>query len=616
MKWLFSFWTLSLALLVLVGAASRSQKSLRAPLVEIASSPLAERPPASAFRKMTGRNRSLPDQFTWLRIPVPAEVGQWNSAPMILSGSNELQRNIAGFEEIAGSIRELGICDNRFLSPSCRDANIERAFPVKFAPGAVIYLRIDPSELPAQNEIYFAERTYYNRIVIFVNYFLGFSGGICFFMAALALAFFSVKKEATFLCFALYAVFGFITTPVFRGLWDAYRPFEFLPAGAALYPSVQSLARLVDLLLLRSFFDTKNRNPKLDRWLQVLGVGFVLMSVGSLSSPFRGMIWEAFPISLSLETVSMVLALLYLAAKRRQFAFTFLISWGSGFISYLVYELNQLQLIGNSWLLGFTPALMRPMTVILLNHLMVDRMRTVNAEVAVARAREQKSNVIRTLLRVLSHDLSNTTNIILFGADGAANASDDERRAKNLQRLTHAAEAQADIIRNARASFLRSSGSDLNLRPVSLDQSLRAALLLLMPRFEKKNVRIASHLPPVGANVLAEPTSLASQVFSNLLECALEASPEGAVVFVNSLEPEGAMATVEIRFRSSGSGTEATRALLGREFQVPAPDEFGEDERGHDLLAARDFLAAFGGNVKFDTAAAGQSCLTVQLRRA
>ncbi len=224
-----------------------------------------------------------------------------------------------------------------------------------------------------------------------------------------------------------------------------------------------------------------------------------------------------------------------------------------------------------------------------------DQLRATNRDLEQSNARR------RNLIHLLSHDIRNAVSAIRaaaslgpalsvgsVGTPATALLSENEVRESIDETLR-----MLDLVRAGEA--IESGKTRLDLQPVSVAESLDRALHVIEPRRSQKGVRIETVVADDLA-VLAEPTSLANSVLTNVLSNAVKFSPSSSVIRVEASETDGKVA-VAITDRGVGIPPELVEKLFDAKSATTRPGTDGETGTGFGMLLVKSFVDAYGGSV-------------------
>lgn len=221
-----------------------------------------------------------------------------------------------------------------------------------------------------------------------------------------------------------------------------------------------------------------------------------------------------------------------------------------------------------------------------------------------------KLAVLGQIAAGVAHEINQPVAAIRAFADNAAvfvDRAQSQQAKKNLTMIASLTDRIGGITGELRA-FSRKTTRDKF--PVSLDQAIAGALLLMGPRLNTQRVRLVRDAVSPDVRVEAEPTRL-EQVLVNLLQNALEAldgRPHPAI----HLQIELRAATVTVAICDNGPGLESqTAAELFTPFVTTKANGLGLG-----LVISRDIMTDFGGDLRVTESQLGGAAFVLTLRRA
>lgn len=535
----------------------------------------------------------------WLRIAVPEKLQSWDQDAILFTGSNEAALSMEGFLTHDESIDYRGYCNIQLNSVKCPTSTLQYAFPVGKSEykNRVYYLKIVPGASGINNEFYFMKQSYFNKVTLFLVHFIGLATGIFLVVALLAFIFFSSLKEPSFLIYGLFYLNHLAAVTINRGIWDAYRPVDIVFTGANLLFPVLILTIFFDLLFIRAFFEISKRHPRLNTIYMLGLISIIIVFFLGLFPETQVIAWRILVPAIFCTMFLTGVSLIYFILKKRLWAEQIATAWGVAIVCNLIWAGYRAGVIEGFWFFGYYAIFGRALEGLILNTVIFQKLQKLTLKVGFAQAQNEESKVIKTLLRTLSHDLSNTTQLVKSTAEVLKENTSDLNTIQNIDRILYAAQEQTGIIENAKNSFLLRGKHVLNLIPVNLKKSINEAIDLYQPEIKRKNllfvVNVEDHL-----NVIAEKTSLTHQVLSNLISNACKFSHDGKTIYITASFQDPS--TVELKIKDEGVGI--PHQLLDRifddEMDVRQVGTNGETGTGSGLLIARDFMAVYGGTLQ------------------
>jgi two-component system, NtrC family, C4-dicarboxylate transport sensor histidine kinase DctB len=173
---------------------------------------------------------------------------------------------------------------------------------------------------------------------------------------------------------------------------------------------------------------------------------------------------------------------------------------------------------------------------------------------------------------------------------------------ENLRAIATLTDRIGGITSHLRSFARKSTGTSA---PISLEQTISGALLLLRDRIATLSAKIEVSSRAHSCQVWAEPIRL-EQVFVNLLQNALDAGGAGVVI---NIGVERRDAIVEVTVRDNGPGlSDVVREGLFQPFSTSKSDGLGLG-----LVISRDIMADFGGELVANQSTSGAE-FVVRLR--
>lgn len=552
----------------------------------------------------SSENKTIPPraQAVWLKIAIPEKLSEWEQDAVLFTGSNETAISIEGFISHDGGVENMGLCDVEINSSACPLPTLQYAFPVNKSAfkNRTYYLKIVPGASGINNEFYYMKKTYFNKVTIFLVHFIGFSSGVYLVVALLALIFYSSLKETSFLIYALFYLNLFASITINRGIWDAYRPDTIVFTGSTLLYPVLILTVFFDLLFIRVFFEIPKKHPYLNKiYNAFLGVIVVLIFF-SFFPETQVIAWKGLSPAVSLSMLLTGATLIYFIYQKRLWAESVATAWGVAIVCNLIWTGYRAGYIEGFWLFGYFAILGRTLEGMILNIVIFQKLQKLSIKVGFAQAQGEESKVVKTLLRTLSHDLSNTTQLVKSNAQIIKQDLKADTVEKNIDRILYAAQEQSEIIENAKNNFLVRGKSILNIAPVDLKKCISEVTEMYAPDMTKKRLSLQLDLPAEDLFILAEKTSLCHQVLANIISNACKFSHNGKTIFI-SASIDGLNTELRIKDEGVGIPNQVLDRLFDEDASVSQVGTSGELGTGNGLLIARDFLTVYDATIDIES---------------
>jgi signal transduction histidine kinase/CheY-like chemotaxis protein len=232
-----------------------------------------------------------------------------------------------------------------------------------------------------------------------------------------------------------------------------------------------------------------------------------------------------------------------------------------------------------------------------------------------ARQQAEAANRIKDeFLAVLSHELRSPLNPILGWSrllrNGKLNAA---KTAQALEIIERNAQLQSQLIEDLLdvSRILRGKLS-LNMAPVNLASTIKAALETVRLAAEAKSIQIQTMFDPTIGQVLGDSARL-QQVIWNLLTNAVKFTPDGGQVEIQ-LQLIGSQALIQVRDTGKGISPDFLPYVFEYFRQADATTTRTFGGLGLGLAIVRHLVELHGGTVQVDSPGEGQGAtFTVRL---
>jgi signal transduction histidine kinase len=173
-------------------------------------------------------------------------------------------------------------------------------------------------------------------------------------------------------------------------------------------------------------------------------------------------------------------------------------------------------------------------------------------EQAARREAEEANRMKDQFLATLSHELRTPINALLGWSQLLKDRPTDESlRSKGLDAIHRNAAVQAQLVSDILdVARIRSGTLSLDSRPVAMRAVVNAALDILRPIIDSKQIRVCVQIPD--AAVTVGDSQRLQQVFSNLLANAAKFVDAGGVIAVDAHVNDHAL--IEVRVEDDGPG--------------------------------------------------------------
>lgn len=222
---------------------------------------------------------------------------------------------------------------------------------------------------------------------------------------------------------------------------------------------------------------------------------------------------------------------------------------------------------------------------------------------------DQKSQ----LLRIVSHDIANQIGIVDYYLKKAMR--NEELSAEDQKYLSIAKSSSNklyNILKNVQNLELTSLRG-IDIVPVDLDSIFLSLEADFQPQLTNKNLTLKcrNELNP-DVYVLAEASSLETNVLGNLLTNAIKFSPEESVIELRA-KLVGDKVQISVRDQGMGIPLDERQSLFNKKIRASTTGTSGESGTGFGLGIAQDYIKLFNGKISVDLNIPHGSVFTVEL---
>jgi PAS domain S-box-containing protein len=232
-----------------------------------------------------------------------------------------------------------------------------------------------------------------------------------------------------------------------------------------------------------------------------------------------------------------------------------------------------------------------------------------------ARMEAEAANRTKDLfLATLSHEMRTPLNAIVGWASLLKRANyQDEELKEGIDAIDRSAKAQSRLIEDVLdVSRIVSGKLRLELRPAQLVKIIAAAIEVVQPAADAKNITIETHLDALAGEVTCDPSRI-QQVVWNLLSNAIKFTPKGGSVRVTLGKGRS---TAKIQVIDTGRGIEADFIpyVFDRFRQADSTTRRKYGGLGLGLSIAKQLMELHGGTVKVESDGVGKGAIfTVEM---
>lgn len=213
---------------------------------------------------------------------------------------------------------------------------------------------------------------------------------------------------------------------------------------------------------------------------------------------------------------------------------------------------------------------------------------------------EARSEKIDNLLRILTHDVSNSLNVINTASTLFKHYDSDKKRVQYYFNKMDLASANiTEVIQSVRMLHSAENGWEtIENKPISILDSIEHCHQLLEDRLRSKNIKLDINSESLdGQKVLADPSFLNNHVLMNVLSNAIKFSYSDTKIKIGGKKENGRL-RVYISDRGVGMSPEEARVIFKEKWNKSKIGTRGESGSGFGMVIMKSFMDRFGADVE------------------
>ncbi|MFW7381895.1 MAG: sensor histidine kinase [Oligoflexus sp.] len=215
---------------------------------------------------------------------------------------------------------------------------------------------------------------------------------------------------------------------------------------------------------------------------------------------------------------------------------------------------------------------------------------------------QSKTRKLDTLLKIVSHDISNPLTLIRGLSDLLLkNLKLDERSTRQLNKIYMASDTIHRILERVRhIQAIKSGILVLRQVPTSVRETIEKVYLLNESALQKKNLQWTVDLPKQDVFVMADPITFTNEVINNLVTNAIKFSPINSTLTIRANQ-EGSWALIVVIDQGIGIPEHMQRDVFDELKLTTRQGTDGERGTGFGLPLVKNLVEAFGGYVELES---------------
>ncbi len=205
---------------------------------------------------------------------------------------------------------------------------------------------------------------------------------------------------------------------------------------------------------------------------------------------------------------------------------------------------------------------------------------------------------IRTLVRVLCHDISNPLTTVknrVIHINRSTNTPEISEKLQKLDKPLQAIHAIIDQVKKWEA--IESGKMSIEFSPTSINQAIRDSIDILEDNLKKKGLQLELLFPEEDILINANKTTLQNQIISNIISNAIKFSEQGGLISIE-LKKNSQHALIKITDQGIGIPEKILEYLFDPSIKTNRTGTSGEKGTGFGMPIVKAYVEKFQGKIE------------------
>jgi signal transduction histidine kinase len=438
--------------------------------------------------------------------------------------------------------------------------------------------------------------SYETNTLLFFGFFFGL---FTYFMLINVISYLKFRLTLS-LTYALFCLSVFAPAFVGDGFLNLLIPRDWIVKTGSIQIVLIPLQIAAAAMLSRDYLNLKTWN-KPAYWVASILAGAALLSAAIATTGRYGteLLYLDSVLAVTCAVFALLVAIYAMYTDEPTYEKSYILGFGSYIVMAIIWTLQNQGTIPTTWWTANGVLVGEIIQNAVVSYVVLRRMNSLLVNIASAGQAKQYADKLSTLVRVLSHDLSNYLAVIIFNSRHLAREGISRNEAgTRLESISRAANQQAEIINSIRQiQDLETSRSSLTLEPVNLNNLVRELRDNFAQSLNDKEVKLTTTDFTNGELlVLADHETLLKQVLSKLVCNAIKFSSSGGEIQIIA-KPSDSNVLIEVTDRGIGIPEKIKSGLFRSISTAPRAGTNGEKGTGFGLSIAKAYIDTFGGSI-------------------
>lgn len=402
-----------------------------------------------------------------------------------------------------------------------------------------------------------------------------------------------LTKNKVYFIYCVYLISLFLTVVASQGVIDITDSFKDFTLSH--YLIIFSSSTLIfSWYFAQSFLHTDKYIP----WFKyIVKIGTVLSLVPilyALSPWFDSGAWlfgDYIDTLIPMGILTYIIAGVIISLKRQVLGYIYLLSWSFLFLGAFLYLgsvhgfLSRGYIYNNGLLFG------NIFEMLILSLGLGYQITILNKEKDEALEKLKTKEKLQRLIRVLSHDIANSLQVLILNMKRALKSGDETTNLR-IQNALRASDNITDILNHVRAEQrLEDATESIVCGKVNLKECIEEAIFLFQKKIENKALQLKENTS-LDVMICTEKISIVNNVLGNILSNAIKFSPENGMITFNCLL-EVDKVILEIRDQGHGFSEDVIQQFKKKSMIQSHSGTKGESGTGFGLRIIETYMSLY-----------------------
>lgn len=459
------------------------------------------------------------------------------------------------------------------------------------------------------------------------NLIYGFCMGIQFIVFMIAGVFAYRLRDRAYAWFALMALSTIVLVHVSFGYTDASPIFSHLPVSSSdIGKFIRPAVTILVLSHTAVFLSIRQVTPGLFLWFQATMISLATLIPLSFTAGVSNFAISGADRLIFLGIILMTVASFKAWRRKTPQAGYFLIATTCLILSVIPWLVVQVFALSvPRFALDLIP-IGQAVQMSLMTLALMAKVRSIDEARTKAEIEAGKNEELKSLVRVLSHDLANPMSVVLaYAQKGIAKCYDNKlpEISQYFEKILKSTENQITIIDHIKAMRAVQDGkSSLHLAKVSLLDVMRQVEAAFEQALASKKLKLVYDVKALDSlSVWAESASLSNNVVNNLISNAIKFSHPGDSIEITTMTSDDRISLI-ITDHGIGIPKDMIANIFRADKPTSRPGTMGERGTGYGMPLVHSYIKKFGGDISIDSTTEAESPerhgtrVTVSLKKA